>query len=214
MKGTSPRRVAKLDRCTRSVADLASLIDTFSRRRVALISAAESLDTSSAGGRLVVNVLGAVAQWEREATARAHVSGASSTQGAGPGHRGRCAVRLPVHRRPPRVRGHHRAPPRRPLVGEGCRQAERHRAPHPHRRPVDAPGRPPGAPGARTRARRRRLSGARAARYEARRESPGSPESKLPPDALLREASMRPGANRRDHAVTNWATIGDPIELQ
>ena len=60
--------IAKLDRCTRSVADLASLIDTFSRRGVALISAAESLDTSS-GGRLVVNVLGAVAQWEREATA-------------------------------------------------------------------------------------------------------------------------------------------------
>ena len=61
--------IAKLDRCTCSVADLASLIDTFSRRGVALISAAESLDTSSAGGRLVVNVLGAVAQWEREATA-------------------------------------------------------------------------------------------------------------------------------------------------
>ena len=61
--------IAKLDRCTRSVADLALLIDTFSRRGVALISAAESLDTSSAGGRLVVNVLGAVAQWEREATA-------------------------------------------------------------------------------------------------------------------------------------------------
>ena len=36
---------------------------------MALISAAEFLDTSSAGGRLVVNVLGAVAQWEREATA-------------------------------------------------------------------------------------------------------------------------------------------------
>ena len=45
------------------------MIDTFSRRGVALISAAESLDTSSAGGRLVVNVRGAVAQWEREATA-------------------------------------------------------------------------------------------------------------------------------------------------
>ena len=49
--------IAKLDRCTRSVADLASLIDTFSRRGVALISAAESLDTSSAGGRLVVNMM-------------------------------------------------------------------------------------------------------------------------------------------------------------
>ena len=61
--------IAKLDRATRSVADLANLIDTLQRRGVALISAAESLDTSTAGGRLVVNVLGAVAQWEREATA-------------------------------------------------------------------------------------------------------------------------------------------------
>lgn len=61
--------IAKLDRATRSVADLATLIDTLQRRGVALLSAAESLDTSSAGGRLVVNVLGAVAQWEREATA-------------------------------------------------------------------------------------------------------------------------------------------------
>ena len=48
---------------------LITKLDTFSRRGVALISAAEALDTSSAGGRLVVNVLGAVAQWEREATA-------------------------------------------------------------------------------------------------------------------------------------------------
>ena len=46
---------------------------------------------------------------------------------------------------------HHRAPRRRPLMGEGGRQAQRHRAPHPHRRHVDAPGRPPGPPGARTR---------------------------------------------------------------
>ena len=61
--------IAKLDRCARPVADLAQLIDTFTRRGVALISVAESLDTSSAGGRLVVNVLGAAAQWEREATA-------------------------------------------------------------------------------------------------------------------------------------------------
>ena len=61
--------IAKLDRATRSLGDLAGLIETFARRGVALVSAAESLDTGSAGGRLVVNVLGAVAQWEREATA-------------------------------------------------------------------------------------------------------------------------------------------------
>ena len=35
-----------------------------------------------------------------------------------------------------------------PLMGEGGRQAQRHRAPHSYRRPVDAPGRPPGPPGA------------------------------------------------------------------
>ena len=50
------------------------------------------------------------------------------------------------------TRGHHRAPRRRPLMGEGGRPAERHRAPYPYpyRRPMDAPGRPPGPPGART----------------------------------------------------------------
>ena len=36
----------------------------------------------------------------------------------------------------------HRAPPRRPLMGEGGRQAQRHRAPHSYRRPVDT-GRAP-----------------------------------------------------------------------
>ena len=45
---------------------------------------------------------------------------------------------------------HHRALRRRPLMGEGGRQAERHRAPHPHRRPVDTPGRSPGPPRAGT----------------------------------------------------------------
>jgi DNA invertase Pin-like site-specific DNA recombinase len=34
---------------------------------VALISVAESLDTSSAAGRLVINIMAAVSQWEREA---------------------------------------------------------------------------------------------------------------------------------------------------
>jgi len=34
---------------------------------VALISVAESLDTGSAAGRLVITIMGAVSQWEREA---------------------------------------------------------------------------------------------------------------------------------------------------
>jgi len=59
--------VAKLDRLTRSVQDLCELLGRFERHGVALISVAESLDTSSAAGRLVLNIMTAVSQWEREA---------------------------------------------------------------------------------------------------------------------------------------------------
>lgn len=59
--------VAKLDRLTRSVKDLAELLELFQRRGVSLISVAESLDTGSAAGRLVLNIMTSVSQWEREA---------------------------------------------------------------------------------------------------------------------------------------------------
>jgi site-specific DNA recombinase len=59
--------VAKLDRLTRSVKDLCELLALFERKSVALISVAESLDTGSAAGRLVITIMGAVSQWEREA---------------------------------------------------------------------------------------------------------------------------------------------------
>lgn len=61
--------VLKLDRLTRSVRDLADVLELFTRRNVALISVSESLDTSSAAGRLVLNVMASVGQWEREAIA-------------------------------------------------------------------------------------------------------------------------------------------------
>jgi site-specific DNA recombinase len=59
--------VAKLDRLTRSVKDLCALLECFERRGIALVSVAESLDTGSAAGRLVINIMTAVSQWEREA---------------------------------------------------------------------------------------------------------------------------------------------------
>jgi DNA invertase Pin-like site-specific DNA recombinase len=59
--------VAKLDRLTRSVKDLADLLERFTRRGVSLVSVAESLDTATAAGRLVLNIMVSVSQWEREA---------------------------------------------------------------------------------------------------------------------------------------------------
>lgn len=59
--------IAKLDRLTRSVADWNDLIDRFFGRKAALFSVGEQIDTRTAGGRLVLNVLVSVAQWEREA---------------------------------------------------------------------------------------------------------------------------------------------------
>jgi DNA invertase Pin-like site-specific DNA recombinase len=59
--------IAKLDRITRSVVDLAELLKRFERRGVSLVSVADSLDTRSASGRLVLNIMVSVSQWEREA---------------------------------------------------------------------------------------------------------------------------------------------------
>jgi DNA invertase Pin-like site-specific DNA recombinase len=59
--------IAKLDRLTRSVKDLAELLERFSRKGVSLVSVAESLDTATAAGRLVLNIMVSVSQWEREA---------------------------------------------------------------------------------------------------------------------------------------------------
>lgn len=58
--------VYALDRLTRNLADLQGIIQLFERKGVQLISVSESLDTGSAAGRMVVNILGVVAQWQRE----------------------------------------------------------------------------------------------------------------------------------------------------
>lgn len=58
--------VAKLDRATRSTKDLGELLERFNRSKVALASVSEHLDTSTAAGRMIVGLLGVIAQWERE----------------------------------------------------------------------------------------------------------------------------------------------------
>lgn len=59
--------VMKLDRLTRSMRDLQGLIeDCFRRDGIVFVSVDETLDTSTANGRMVTNVLGTLAAWERE----------------------------------------------------------------------------------------------------------------------------------------------------
>jgi site-specific DNA recombinase len=63
--------IAKLDRLSRSVRDWDELIAGYFGEKAGkqLWSVADSIDTRTAAGRLVLNVLMSVAQWEREAIA-------------------------------------------------------------------------------------------------------------------------------------------------
>lgn len=58
--------VVKLDRLTRSVRDLDNLLTSYFAERFALVSVAEQVDTTTATGRMILNVLMSVSQWERE----------------------------------------------------------------------------------------------------------------------------------------------------
>jgi DNA invertase Pin-like site-specific DNA recombinase len=61
--------VAKLDRLSRSVGDWQDLIERYFGERAGktLMSVADSVDTRTAAGRMVLNIMMTVAQWEREA---------------------------------------------------------------------------------------------------------------------------------------------------
>jgi len=60
--------VVKLDRLTRSVASLGELLeDYFTDGKYKLCSIEENIDTRTASGILILNILASVAQWERQA---------------------------------------------------------------------------------------------------------------------------------------------------
>lgn len=57
--------VVKLDRLTRSVGDLAYLNKLFETNKVSLVSIQESVDTSTASGKLFHNIIASLSEWER-----------------------------------------------------------------------------------------------------------------------------------------------------
>lgn len=56
----------KLDRLSRKLSDILSIVEFFEKHSVAYASVSESFDTSTAAGKLTLQVLGAVAEFERE----------------------------------------------------------------------------------------------------------------------------------------------------
>ena len=67
-KGTAEALlVVKLDRLTRSLRDLGELVEKFfANGKVALLSVGEQFDTRTASGRMILNIMTTIAQWERE----------------------------------------------------------------------------------------------------------------------------------------------------
>ena len=59
--------VTRLDRLARSVRDLLNILERFGQDNVGFVSLREKhIDTTSAGGRLVLNIMASIAEFERE----------------------------------------------------------------------------------------------------------------------------------------------------
>lgn len=76
--------VAKLDRLTRSVMDLGEILGHFTPpARGQLFSVHDSIDTRSASGRMVANIMVTIAQWERETIVERTLDGLNNKRAKG-----------------------------------------------------------------------------------------------------------------------------------
>lgn len=61
--------IYKLDRLSRNVSDMSQLVSMMNKKNVQLVSISEQIDTSSISGRLFLNILCSMAEFERESIA-------------------------------------------------------------------------------------------------------------------------------------------------
>ena len=92
--------VTKLDRLCRSVADLVSIMATLQTKKVALRILSMNLDTATPTGKLMVNLLGSIAEFERELMLERQREGIAKAKAAGK-YRGRAPT---ARRLAPQVR--------------------------------------------------------------------------------------------------------------
>ena len=75
--------VTKIDRLARSVGDLCNIVKRIEAKGASLRILAMNLDTSTPTGKLMLNVLGLVAQFEREVMLERQREGIAKAKGAG-----------------------------------------------------------------------------------------------------------------------------------
>jgi DNA invertase Pin-like site-specific DNA recombinase len=92
--------VTKLDRLARSVADLVTITQTLKRKKVGLRVLAMNLDTTTSTGRLMLNLLGSIAEFERDLMLERQKEGIAKAKAEGK-YRGRAPT---VRRQAERIR--------------------------------------------------------------------------------------------------------------
>ena len=75
--------VYRLDRLGRSLKDLISLLEIFRERHVQFISLTESIDTTSAMGNLVFNLIASIAEFERDLISERTKAGLAAARARG-----------------------------------------------------------------------------------------------------------------------------------
>lgn len=80
--------VYKLDRLARSIKDLHNIVDELSERGISVVFIKEQIDFSTATGRLMFNLLGTIAEFERELINERVEEGKAKARAAGK-HMGR-----------------------------------------------------------------------------------------------------------------------------
>lgn len=75
--------VWRMDRVARSLRDLLDRMDRLEKRRVGFRSLTESIDTGTAAGRLIMHVVGAIAEFERQLTKERTTAGMAASKRRG-----------------------------------------------------------------------------------------------------------------------------------
>ena len=75
--------VWKLDRLARSLKELINLVETFRLKKVNFTSIKDSIDTSTVQGRLLLNIFGSLAEFERDTICERTKAGLSAAKARG-----------------------------------------------------------------------------------------------------------------------------------